>query len=164
MRRGTQIALIGLVLAAASLAGSASACPGRFAEKYLFWQGLPELASGEVAIEVDIRSAMKRPRAYDADLNTDYRVARVIAGEFDGEIIKVKVQATSCSREIGGGTPDATVKIDRLILIGRLEKGPGDVVRLIPRYMAANEAQQFGLRAAEREQPSTFARLFRHRP
>lgn len=151
MGRGTQIALVGLVLAAASIAGSASACPGRFAEQYLFWQGLPELASGEVAIEVDIRSALQRPHAYDADFNTDYRVARVIAGEFDGEIIKVKVQATSCSREIGGAALGATVKIDRLILVGRLEKGADDAVRLIPRYMNAGQAQQFGLGAAGRE-------------
>lgn len=151
MGRGAQIALVGLVLAASSLAGPASACPGRFAEEYLFWQSLPELAPGEVAIEVDVRSAMQRPRVHDADHSSDYRVRRVIAGEFDGAIIKVDMRSTTCSREIGGATPGAAVTIDRLVLIGRLEKGPGDVVRLIPRYMTASDAEQFGVGAEERE-------------
>jgi len=123
-----KLALAGVLALWVAAASPAFACPGPFAERYLVWFDLPELLPDEVAIEVDLKDTFQQVRD-GGRLVGPLNVARVIAGNFDGDVVQFKRNGSICSHDIGGGSTS------RLLLIGKVEAGADGVPMLVPRYM-----------------------------
>ena len=125
MSKAALTAIIAIWFAAAF---PASACPGSFAEKYLLWFDLPDLLPGEVAIEIDAKDIAERLSGGPL-LEAPFKVKRVLAGEFDGDVIQATRDRVNCAHDFAEGASS------RLILLGKIEKSANGTPVLAARYM-----------------------------
>ncbi|MBC8794210.1 MAG: hypothetical protein C6Y20_21685 [Tagaea sp. CACIAM 22H2] len=146
-----KLRFIACVVGIALAAPIAASCPGPSAEKYLFWSRLPDLREGEVAIEVDIKDALLAPERYETDGSRIFHIKRVLVGDLHTPAIAVDEESGSCTRNIVGGPPGRKIVVDRLLLVGHLEKANSTDVRLIPRYMPFSDLRRYGAAAADEE-------------
>jgi hypothetical protein len=94
----------------------------------MVWYGVPDLLPGEVAIEIDIKDAFENRGKRDRH-NPSFKVKRVLAGAYDGSVVRVSGSSGDCHHEFAGGA--AT----QLVLVGRLQAFQGEKPVLVARYM-----------------------------